>query len=95
MDEKKVPRPKPQNITLENRHKLNITGVTGVDSFNDEMVIVDTDLGVLIIRGGKLKIQKLNIESSELNIEGEISSCEYADSSLGSNSSGFFAKLFR
>ncbi len=51
MDEKKVSKPKVQNLILENREKLNITGVIDVESFNDESVIVDTELGLLIVRG--------------------------------------------
>lgn len=33
-----------QNIFLENREKLNISGVRDVLSFDDQMVIVETDL---------------------------------------------------
>ena len=33
-----------QNIILENREKLTITGVVDVLSFDDQIVIVETDL---------------------------------------------------
>ena len=33
-----------QNIFLENREKLNISGVKDVLSFDDKMVILETDL---------------------------------------------------
>ena len=45
IEEKKTPKPKIQNLILENREKLNISGVIDVESFNDECVIVDTELG--------------------------------------------------
>lgn len=96
MEDKKVTKPKVQNLILENREKLSISGVIDVESFNDECVIVETELGGLIIRGEDLHISKLNLDSSELNIEGEIISCEYTDNE-GSRSGGlgFFGRIFR
>lgn len=95
-DEKRAIKPKTQNLILENREKLSISGVVDVESFNDECVIVDTELGVLVIRGEDLHINRLNLDNSELNIEGEIISCEYNDNE-GSKSKGFgfLGKMFK
>jgi sporulation protein YabP len=96
IEEKKVPKPKVQNLILENREKLNITGVIDVESFNDECVVVDTELGVLVIKGIDLHINKLNIDNSELGIEGEIVSCEYSErEGSRSKGGGFFARMFK
>ena len=94
MDEKKVSKPKVQNLSLENREKLSITGVIDVESFNDESVVVDTELGLLIVRGMDLHINKLNLDSSELCIEGDIASCEYSDRE-GKSKGGFLARMFK
>ena len=61
-----------QNIILESREKLTITGVLDVLSFDDQIVIVETQLGLLTIKGEDLRINKLSIDSSEVIIEGEI-----------------------
>lgn len=95
IEDKKVPKPKVQNLILENRERLNISGVIDVESFNDESVVVDTELGVLVVRGVDLHINKLNIDSSELGIEGEIVSCEYSDRDSRSKGGGFFARMFK
>ena len=95
IEDKKVSKPKVQNLILENRERLNISGVIDVESFNDESVVVDTELGVLVIRGIDLHINKLNIDSSELGIEGEIVSCEYSDRDSRSKGGGFFARMFK
>jgi len=96
IEDKKVVKPKVQNLILENREKLSISGVIDVESFNDESVVVDTELGVLIVRGVDLHINKLNLDSSELIVEGEIYSCEYSDKD-GSRSKGlgFLGRMFR
>ena len=49
-----------QNIVLENREKLNITGVLDVLSFDDQIVIFETELGLLTVKGENLRINKLN-----------------------------------
>ena len=79
LEEKRVPKPRVQNVILENRQKLSITGVVDVESFNDECVVADTELGILVIKGMDLRINKLDIDSSELGIEGDIVSLEYSD----------------
>lgn len=94
-EDKKISKPKVQNLILENREKLSISGVIDVESFNDEMVVVDTELGMLVVRGIDLHINKLNIDSSELGIEGEIVSCEYSDKDSGRSKGGFFARMFK
>lgn len=95
MEEKKVSKPKIQNIILENREKLSVSGVIDVESFNDESVIIETDLGVLIVRGEDLHINRLNLDSSELIVEGDIVSCEYTDSGSKSKGLGFFSRMFK
>lgn len=94
-EDKKISKPRVQNLILENREKLSISGVIDVESFNDECVIVETELGTLIVKGIDLHINKLNIDSSELGIEGEIISCEYSDRESRSRGGGFFARMFR
>lgn len=95
IEDKKMPKPKVQNLILENRERLSISGVIDVVSFNDESVIVDTELGMLMVRGVDLHINKLNIDSSELGVEGEIISCEYSDRDSRSKGGGFFARMFK
>jgi len=95
VEDKKNQKTGVQNLILENREKLSISGVIDVESFNDEMVVVDTELGILIVRGEDLHINKLSLESSELSIEGYITSCEYNEKDGRSKGVGFFAKMFR
>lgn len=72
-----------QNIILENREKMNVSGVKDVLSFDDQLVIVETELGMLTIKGEDLKINKLNIDTSDITLEGTISSLMYSNSELG------------
>ena len=59
-----------QNLLLENRNKLSISGVLDVISFDDQIVIVETDLGLLTVKGDNLRINILSLDTSEVIIEG-------------------------
>lgn len=83
----------PHNLILENRKNLNISGVKDVGKFDEENIIVITEMGELSIKGTQLHINKFSVENGELNVEGEISSLSYSD--IQQNQGGFFSKLFR
>ncbi len=82
------------NIILENRKKLSVSGVKDVESFNEEEIVLHTELGVLIIKGSSLHIGKLNMDNGEVSIDGSVDNCEYADES-GRGSAGLLARIFK
>ena len=85
-----------QNLILENRKKLSISGVNDVLSFDDQVVMVETELGLLTVKGENLRINKLSIDTSEIIIEGEISFLSYSDKEQEKQKSGgFISKIFK
>ena len=84
-----------QNLILENRNKLSISGVKDVLSFDDQVVIMETELGLLTVKGENLKINKLSIDTSEVIVEGEVNNLAYSDHSKKEQESGIFSKIFK
>lgn len=85
-----------QNLILENRSKLSVSGVLDVLSFDDQIVIIETELGLLTIKGETLRINKLSIDTSEVIVEGQIDSISYSSKDLNKKSSeGFLGKIFK
>lgn len=84
-----------QNLILENRSKLSISGVLDVFSFDDQIVILETELGLLTIKGENLHINKLSIDTSEVIVEGEIISISYSDKDIDKRSGSLFSKIFK
>ena len=84
-----------QNLVLENRDKLSISGVLDVLSFDDQVVIVETELGLLTVKGDNLRINKLSIDTSEVIVEGEIYNLAYSENDLDKKSSGLLGKIFK
>lgn len=84
-----------QNVILENREKLTITGVLDVLSFDDQIVILETELGLLTIKGENLRINKLSLDSEEVIIEGEIINLGYTEKDLDRKNTSIFGKIFK
>lgn len=84
-----------QNLVLENREKLSISGVLDVLSFDDQVVIVETELGLLTVKGENLRINKLSIDTSEVVVEGEIYNLVYGENDLDKKTTGIFNKIFK
>ena len=84
-----------QNLILESREKLNVSGAIDVLSFDDQIVIVQTHLGLLTIKGDDLRISKLNIDSEEVIIEGNISTMSYSDKTIDKKENNFLSKIFK
>ena len=84
-----------QNLILENRGKLSISGVNDVLSFDDQVVMVETELGLLTVKGENLRINKLSIDTSEVIVEGEISYLAYSDKTNDNSKGSLLSKIFK
>ena len=84
-----------QNLVLESRERLTVTGVVDVLSFDDQIVIIETQLGLLTIKGEDLRINKLSIDSSEVIIEGEIYNLGYSESNSVKKNTSILGKIFK
>lgn len=85
-----------QNLVLENREKLSISGVNDVLSFDDQIVILETGLGLLTVKGENLRINKLSLDSEEVIIEGEINNLSYSEKEMERKNGGsLLGKIFK
>lgn len=82
------------NIILEGRKKLSVSGVTDVDKFDENTVLLYTSMGEMTVKGSDLHVNGLSLESGEMNIEGDISGIIYGDTDRRAPLS-IFGKIFR
>lgn len=68
-----------QNLILEDRKRLTVTGVEEVDGFDETWVQIHTVLGELTVRGEGLRVELLSVETGELRVEGEIGEMDYTE----------------
>jgi len=81
-------------LTIEERKSLLITGVKKVKSFDTKEIILETTKGGLIIKGSDMGIINLNLDHSEVEIEGQIDMLSYSGN-RSRDSKGVWERLFK
>ncbi len=88
----KIENKKIQNIIIENRGRIHVSGVSDVLSFDDETVCLNSVLGKITIKGESLRIVGFNTETGDLTAEGKIHAAVYmGDTKNG----GFISRLLK
>ena len=94
MDERQLV--KAHKISLNNRISGTMTGVREVISFDAGEIILDTEQGILIIKGEDLHVTRLTVDKGEVEIDGKIDGIMYTDPEENKRSrENFLAKLFQ
>lgn len=88
-----APKPARKHVlAVENRQRLTATGICRVDSFSEELITAQTDLGQLNIKGQGLHIENLSADSGDLLVTGKILAVSYSE---GAQAGSLLGRLFR
>lgn len=82
-------------LSLENRKRLALNGVLEVVSFNEQQIILKTNLGGLSIKGSELKMNKLDVQNGDIIIIGTIDAFFYNNQQPKDKKEGLLARLFK
>lgn len=87
---------KAHKVSMNNRRNVSITGVNDVLSFDVKEVLLETELGMLMMKGADLHISRLSLEKGEVDVEGKIDSLTYSEhDSFAKKSESLLGKLFK
>lgn len=81
----------PHKLTLNDRRQLTMSGVSEVVSFDENAVILQTELGILTVQGRQLQLKTLSVEGGQVAVDGTISALVYEEPR---RTGGFFSRLF-
>ena len=83
-------------LIVNNRRTCNLTGVNDVLSFDENEIILETDQGMLMIKGNELHVSRLTLDKGEVDIDGKIDSFTYSEQSgMGSKGESLLSRLFK
>lgn len=84
-------------LTMLNRRTCTISGVNDVLSFDVHEVLLETEQGMLMIKGEDLHVSRLTLDKGEVDIDGKIDGFTYSDVAGNGNNKNqsLFARLFR
>lgn len=72
------------SLRLVGRAELTITGVTEVSRFEEDGVLLQTDMGELTVQGEQLQLKELSLEGGRVAVSGSISALVYGRQQSGS-----------
>ena len=83
-------------IMISNRKSGELNGVIDVLSFDVGEILLETEMGMLMIKGNDLHVNLLTLEKGEIDIEGKIDSLTYSDvKSSAKQNESFLGRLFK
>lgn len=81
---------------VNNRKTSMVTGVLDVLAFDLNEILLETEQGMLMVKGTDLHVNRLTLEKGEVDISGNINSIAYSDTHQAVKSNEhIFAKLFK
>ena len=87
---------KNHNLILNNRKAGLVTGVLDVLSFNLIEILLETEQGMLMVKGTDMHVNRLNLEKGEVDLAGNIDNISYSDIHSGAKAGeNLLSKLFR
>ncbi|MBO5522552.1 MAG: sporulation protein YabP [Roseburia sp.] len=96
MDERNSSVAKSHKVLLVNRSSGAFSGVVDVLSFDVAEILLETEMGMLLIKGHDLHVNRLSLEKGEIDIEGRIDSLTYSEvKNAGKQAESFLGRLFK
>lgn len=81
-------------LTVSDRKQIMLTGIKKINSFDNEEFLMESNMGMILLKGSELEIIKLDTHDGNVSIKGHIDSFSYLDDSKKKEDS-FLSKLFK
>ena len=83
-------------VSTTNRRNCTLSGVKDVLSFDIHEVLLETEQGMLMIKGDDLHVSRLTLDRGEVDVDGRIDSLTYSEVSGGVHKTeSLLSRLFR
>ncbi len=83
------------SISLHARKLLVMEGIEHVESFDDSEIVLETNLGRLVLKGEGLHITQLNLETGNLSAEGYFTLIQYFESRGKGKGKGILSRILK
>lgn len=96
VEERQMPKVQNHKLVVNNRRTSVVTGVLDVLSFDLNEILLETEQGMLMVKGTDMHVNRLSLEKGEVDLSGNIDSIVYSEIRAGSKQGeSFLTKLFR
>ena len=82
-------------LKLIDRREIALTGIKKITSFDSEEFLLESNMGIILIKGSNLEIMKLDTHDGNLKIKGKINSFNYLEGNNKGKEESILSKLFK
>lgn len=82
-------------LKLLDRREIALTGIKKITSFDSEEFLLESNMGIILIKGSNLEIMKLDTHDGNVKIKGKINSFSYLDNKEKGKEESIISKLFK
>lgn len=82
-------------LKIMDRREISLTGIKKITSFDSEEFLLESNMGIILIKGTGLEIMKLDTHDGNVKIKGKINSFTYLDNKEKVKEESLLAKLFK
>ena len=96
MEDLKNVNRRPHKLILTDRGACTISGVNDVLSFDVNEILLETEQGMLMIKGNELHVSRLSLDKGEVDVDGRVDSFTYSENSgYGGKGESLLTRLFK
>jgi len=96
MEDLNAAKQRTHKLMLTNRRTCTISGVNDVLSFDVNEILLETEQGMLMIKGNELHVSRISLDKGEVDIDGRVDSFTYSESAgYGAKGESILARLFK
>lgn len=82
-------------IKIVDRSVMSFSGIKKINSFDNEEFLMESNMGMVLLKGEKLEIIKLDTHEGNVKIKGKINSFTYIENVKKNKEESLIAKLFK
>lgn len=86
---------KGHRLILNDRGAMSLTGIQKVQTFEPKEIVLETEQGLLNIKGDKLDIKQLDLQNGVVEISGHVDAMIYPRQSQRGSKESLLGRIFK
>ncbi len=82
-------------VKITDRSIISLSGINKISSFDDQEFLMESTMGVILLKGEGLEIVKLDTHDGNVKIKGKLNSIAYIENIKKNKEESLLAKLFK
>jgi len=82
-------------VKITDRSIINLTGINKITSFDDQEFLMESNMGIIVLKGEGLEIIKLDTHDGNVKIKGKLISFAYIENLKKQKEESLISKLFK